>query len=206
MPSWARQLHYSTAPTAGRAWRTCKEIAVCDLKTGNSRTLPIAKAGWPGELFAFAPDGKTLTALVGRTLHRWDLSTGKDFYADVSGRGHNGPVVAVAWSPNSKHIATMSQDFQASVCVWDAGTGKLLRTLPASEERWFAWCYRLALRRTAGGFSLPGATTSSTAGTSPRGKRCGTAPGARCGEQTADAPGSVPPHRQREAGAHPHPG
>ena len=198
-------LQYS--PDGGAlAWRTCKEIAVCDLKTGKqSCTLPIAKAGWPGELFAFAPDGKTLTALVGRTLHRWDLSTGKDFYADVSGRGHNGPVVAVAWSPDGKRIATMSQDFQASVCVWDAGTGKLLRTLPASEERWFAWCYRLAFTPDGGRLLRCRGRQRHPLLGPLHGERDVERRRARCGEQTADAPGSVPPHRRREAAGSPSP-
>jgi WD40 repeat protein len=127
------------------ALRTPKEIVIYDLKTAKvRRKLALAGAGWSGQLFAYAPDGKTLTALVGRTLCRWDLSTGKSLYPNVSGHGHNGDLVAVAWSPDSKRIATMSKCFQATVCIWDAATGKLLRKMPAAEDGYFDWCYRLA--------------------------------------------------------------
>ncbi len=120
------------------AWRMPSEIVVWDLKTARAQcTLPVGVDGDSDEPFAFAPNGKTLTARIGRTLHRWDLSTGKDVYPDVSGRGHNAPIVAVAWSPDGSRIATMSQGFEASLCLWDAETGQLLRTLPASERWWF---------------------------------------------------------------------
>jgi WD40 repeat protein len=121
------------------AWRTIEEIVVWDLKTAKVlRKLPLT-SGANGPLpFAFAPDGKTLTVLVGRTLHRWDLATGKDLYPDVTRRCPNGRIEAVAWSPDGKRIATMSWGLASSPCVWDAATGKLLRTLPIPDkEQWY---------------------------------------------------------------------
>jgi WD40 repeat protein len=122
------------------AWRTIEEIVVWDLKTAKVlRKLPLTSGANNGPLpFAFAPDGKTLTVLVGQTLHRWDLATGKDLYPDVTRRCPNGRIEAVAWSPDGKRIATMSWGLASSPCVWDAATGKLLRTLPIPDkEQWY---------------------------------------------------------------------
>ena len=117
------------------AWRGTGVIVINDLKTGKERRrLRVPDVGWRDQAFAFAPDGKTLTALAGRTLHRWDLSTGKNLYTDVSRRGHNGDVQAVAWSADGKYIATMSQSFETGLFLWDAATGRLLRRLPAPKQ------------------------------------------------------------------------
>jgi WD40 repeat protein len=144
-PSVNHGMHYSPDGSA-LAWRTSQKIVVWDLKASKvRRTLPAGEDGYLYERYAFGPDGKTLTALVGRTLHRWDLATGKDLYPDVSGRGHDASAVAVAWSPDGKRIATMSEGYEASasLCVWDAATGNLQRTLPAPRS-WWHQCHWLA--------------------------------------------------------------
>ncbi len=179
-----------------------------DLRPQNGkerRTLPLAKVGWPGELFAFAPDGKTLTALVGRTLHRWDLSTGKDLYADVSGRGHNGPVVAVAWSPDGKRHRHHEPGFSGERVRLGRGHGQAAATLPASEERWFAWCYRLAFTPDGGRLLAAGGDNVIHCWDLSTGKEIWNGAALDAESKTADAPGSVPPHRRREAADHPQP-
>ena len=82
-----------------------------------------------------------MTALVGRTLHRWDLATGKELYPDLSKRGHNGTVDAVAWSGDGRLIATRNQLYDPCLRVWDAADGKLLATLPAPIGQEFGACW-----------------------------------------------------------------
>ena len=111
LPKGVGAIRYS--PDGGSlAWRTPTEIVVWDLTADKARlTLRFAADAWAGHPFAFAPDGKTLTALAGHTLHRWDLATGKEVYPDVSKRGHAASVDAVAWSADGRTIATRNQIF-----------------------------------------------------------------------------------------------
>ncbi len=118
------------------AWPTKEEIVLWDLKAAKVlRKLPLKTSAYnSGLAFAFAPDGKTLTARVGLTLQRWDLTTGQDLYPDGARRGPNGRVEAVSWSPDGKRIATMSFGTDTRPYIWEAATSKLLCVLPAQEE------------------------------------------------------------------------
>jgi WD40 repeat protein len=139
--AWA-PLQYSP-DGAVLAWPSKEEIVLWDVKASKVlRKLPLTSSAYNSNLaFAFAPDGKTLTARMGMILHRWDLATGKDLYPDVARRGPNGRIEAVAWSPDGKRIATMSFGTDTRPYVWEAATGKLLRVLPAPEEMegWSLW-------------------------------------------------------------------
>src|SRR5262249_58714776 len=61
----------------------------------------------------------------------WDAATGREL-ADL--RGHTGPVMGVAFSPDGKHLASCSAAWdtprRGEVKVWDAATGREVRTLP----------------------------------------------------------------------------
>ncbi len=125
------------------ALRTKNEIVLWDLEAKRARRrFPLSPTGYYSrEPLLFAPDGKTLTALVGTELHRWDLSSGKDLYPDVSLRGSDGFVHALAWSPDGKRIASMSQSLDAGLRIWDADSGRLLRALPQPDgaQWWGSW-------------------------------------------------------------------
>ena len=73
---------------------------------------------------AFSPDGK-LIASVGNDhyLRVWEVATGHKLYAVVA---HQGPVPALAFSPDSRWIATAGT---ISVRVWDARSPNELRML-----------------------------------------------------------------------------
>ncbi len=59
----------------------------------------------------------------------------------MSSRGHNGAVHVLAWSPDGKRIASISQGLDPGLRIWDADSGRLVRTLPApdGEQWWGSW-------------------------------------------------------------------
>jgi WD40 repeat protein len=82
---------------------------------------------------AWSLDGKRIASGGGNFLHPdsshdttvqvWDAVDGSHVYTY---RGHAGPVFSVAWSPDSKHIASGSND--TTVQVWDAVDGSHVYT------------------------------------------------------------------------------
>jgi RNA polymerase sigma factor (sigma-70 family) len=84
----------------------------------------------------FLPDGKTL--LVGgdglsylNTFDFLDAATGKSRRFD----GHTVRLVAVAYSPDGKHVATAGERFSAETRVWDARSGRVVHRLLDARAR-----------------------------------------------------------------------
>src|SRR5262245_39466800 len=76
---------------------------------------------------AFAPDGKTLASGSGvisggdATMRLWEVGSGKELF---QGR-HKGQVRSVAFTPDSKGVASAGED--GLVRLWEVATGKPLR-------------------------------------------------------------------------------
>lgn len=100
---------------------------------------------------SFSPDGRfVLTGGHDKTARLWDVATGAEIRRF---EGQIGPVLSVAFSPDGSRIFTGSiSNYERGrkvagdmIVVWEASTGKLLRSFPAHLPVSFSPDARLAL-------------------------------------------------------------
>jgi WD40 repeat protein len=97
------------------------------LTFGTRRVTDIPSAAW-------SPDGRQIAAASGKVIRIWD-TTGR-LVRTLS--GHNADVGRVIWSPDGRRLASASSgDTDRSVRIWDAESGRVLRTItgPFSDDR-----------------------------------------------------------------------
>ncbi|KAG2487144.1 hypothetical protein HYH03_014257 [Edaphochlamys debaryana] len=85
---------------------------------------------------AFSPDAKVLATGGGasKAVRLWDVGSGK---AAGELEGHLEEVLSISWSPNSRSIASGSED--KSIKLWDVATRECTATLKAQEVTAMAW-------------------------------------------------------------------
>jgi WD40 repeat protein len=94
--------------------------------------LPVAMFG-----LAFTPDGKNLAAAgVDRVVYIWDAKTWK---LDRKLAGQQEMISVLAFSWDGKQLATggfndITNKHPTSILVWDAASGKVLKTLPSPHR------------------------------------------------------------------------
>jgi WD40 repeat protein/tRNA A-37 threonylcarbamoyl transferase component Bud32 len=101
---------------------------------------------------AWSPDGRRLASSgIDRTVRVWDPEEGKAVFSTgitvrgqggviVSPLGHEGRVWSIAWSPDGKKLASGSDD--RTVRIWDAETGRPLRTIRQKRDTRGFWAWK----------------------------------------------------------------
>jgi WD40 repeat protein len=83
-----------------------------------------------GRGVTFSPDGRAIAVGGPKEVHVWDASSGKIIYIL---RGHTATVMAVAYSPEGRWLASGSVD--GTIKIWDAASGKEIQTLHQDGNR-----------------------------------------------------------------------
>ena len=102
-----------------------KTTRLWDVATGKQLRVLRARSApdtLPDMAVAFSPDGRTL-ATSGRTMRLVNVDTGRTIWD--SGPAYDGPVESLAFSADGKSLI----GGEGEIMIWDAATGKLVRTL-----------------------------------------------------------------------------
>src|SRR5262249_25544655 len=101
------------------------EISFWDVASGKYlRSLKCRGMGLASGL-CFSPDGKSL-AVHGNGLHLWGITSGKELWNTTI---PNSTVDDFVFAPDSKRLAVIVHGSRPEVQLWDAVTGKPLRTV-----------------------------------------------------------------------------
>jgi WD40 repeat protein/serine/threonine protein kinase len=110
-----------------------RELKVWDAQTGQELlSLKDMGSGCPG---IFSPDFKHVAAVVGQwkapRIKVWDVQTGQEVFTL---QGHTAFVESLAFSPDSKHLASGSGD--RTILIVDVQRGQQIRTLKGHTSYW----------------------------------------------------------------------
>jgi WD40 repeat protein len=109
------------------------QLRVWDVRTGKSLVSVKRPTGFGS--VEYSRDGtQLLTAGTDGVVRLWDAALGLEKRALA---GHTGAVYVACFTPDARYI--VSSGIETLTRVWEAGTGKLVRTLPSGT------CYALAI-------------------------------------------------------------
>ncbi len=107
-------------------------LAIWDADTGRLRHLFRGYAGAVTGV-AFSPDGaKVVSGSFSGQMNVWEVESGRSRLSVV--RAHEMGSYAVAYSPDGKIVATSNAGGESMVQLWDAESGRLVRTLRGAEQ------------------------------------------------------------------------
>jgi eukaryotic-like serine/threonine-protein kinase len=124
------QRYLEAAPAEHRDWEWRHLHSQLDSARA---VMPGAAPAWGvWQLPMISPSGKQLASpdKDERTINVWDLTTGTTIRAL---RGHEGPVFALAYSPDGKRLASGSAD--KTIRLWEPGSGKEVAVLLGHKQR-----------------------------------------------------------------------
>jgi eukaryotic-like serine/threonine-protein kinase len=135
----AAALQLQNSKTAGRALEAAPEEHrdwewrhLHSQLDGSRAVMPgfMPSSGWSSPLPVISPSGEQLAAADAdaRTINLWDLRSGASIHVL---RGHEGPVFALAYSPDGRCLASGSAD--KTLRLWDPAAGKELAVLRGHE-------------------------------------------------------------------------
>jgi WD40 repeat protein/serine/threonine protein kinase len=132
----------------GRRLRTLSARPRSILAMWPAAPWPLVAVGWtlresplapqrpdnPLRSVAFSPDGKRLAAAhLNQLIHVWDVASGRRRFLLTVSRGNLNQVL---YSPDGRYLAAASRDYDQTISkesgevkLWDAATGKEVRTL-----------------------------------------------------------------------------
>ena len=106
-------------------------VWIYDVNTGNELNL-LTRDSVNIKSVAISPDGTTVASGgPDGTLSLWDIATGNSKFHFL---GHSGEILGLAFSPNSRLLASCGGNNDKTICLWDTNTAELKNTFIGHTE------------------------------------------------------------------------
>jgi WD40 repeat protein/serine/threonine protein kinase len=118
-----------SCPTDLRGWEWDHLNYISDQSIRTIQDVNLASSNWLCS-FVLSPDGSHFACPVNNDIKIWNTATGTE---RITLRGHKRYVIAIAYSPDGKRIASGGQD--KTIKIWNVITGNELMTLRGHKSK-----------------------------------------------------------------------